>query len=212
MIIGQRKTFIMFEIRVENLSKKYGKKIIFSNLNISISNEKINLLVGSNGIGKTTFIKCLKQLVKYDGYINNEEYEIAYSPDKVNYPDFISVYNFLYLLSSTNQIARYKIKNLLTEKLKGFNIYSYRNTPIIKLSKGTKQKISLIQALIQEKEVYIFDEPLNGIDEETKNVFIKEIIELVKKEKLVLIITHQSDSFPLKNVNIIDFNKYGKIY
>lgn len=200
----------MFEIKVEKLTKKYGRKEVLSNINLLIDNKKINFLIGDNGIGKTTFIKCLKNIISYEGYINSECYEISYSPDKVNYPDFISVYNFLYLLFKANNIKTSKMKKLIIDYLRKFEIYKYRNTPIIKLSKGTKQKISLIQALAQDKEVYVFDEPLNGIDEESRNIFMDEIIKLKEKNKLILIITHQLDKFIFKDINIINFNDYVK--
>ena len=200
----------MFEIKVEKLTKKYGRKEVLSNINLLIDNKKINFLIGDNGIGKTTFIKCLKNIISYEGYINSECYEISYSPDKVNYPDFISVYNFLYLLFKANNIKTSKMKKLIIDYLRKFEIYKYRNTPIIKLSKGTKQKISLIQALAQDKKVYVFDEPLNGIDEESRNIFMDEIIKLKEKNKLILIITHQLDKFIFKDINIINFNDYVK--
>ena len=154
----------MYEIKVENLTKKYGKKEILKNVNISIDNKRINFLIGENGIGKTTFVKCLKGAISYEGYINNNSYKISYSPDKVNYPDFISVYNFLFLLLKANGLNSLKIKDSINEYLKKFEIYKYRNTPIIKLSKGSKQKISLIQALIQDKEVYIFEANRQNIE------------------------------------------------
>ena len=102
------------------------------------------------------------------------------------------------------------MKKLIIDYLRKFEIYKYRNTPIIKLSKGTKQKISLIQALAQDKEVYVFDEPLNGIDEESRNIFMDEIIKLKEKNKLILIITPQLDKFIFKDINIINFNDYVK--
>lgn len=207
MIIKRRTIFIMLQIKVENLSKKYGKKQIFTSINLLMDNSKINFLIGENGIGKTTFIKCLKNITSYDGYINNDNYEIAYSPDKVSYPDFISVYNFLLLLLKANKVDL-KDNKLITSYLKKFGIYKYRNMPIIKLSKGTRQKITLIQTLIQNKEVYIFDEPLSGIDEESKNVFMKELNDLIEKKKLILIITHQINKYSFDNINVIDFNKY----
>ncbi len=194
----------MLYIEVSNLYKSFGKKEVLKDVNLKITNEKYNFIVGGNGLGKSTLVKCLNGIINYEGYINNKTYNISYCPDKVNLPDYITLYNFLYLLGKTNKIPIKDLTSRLEALIEKFKISEYKNTPIIKLSKGTRQKILIIQCLLKESDVYIFDEPLNGLDENTKNVFIDEIKKLKSLEKLILIITHNVNVYPFKNINTIN--------
>lgn len=196
----------MLQIEIENLSKNYHNKKVLKNISLKISSDKYNFIVGANGSGKSTFVKCLNGIIEYDGYINKKEYEIAYSPEKVNLPDYITMKNFLILLSRMNYKSFYEISKKIEYYLNIFNLKEYDKVPIIKLSQGTKQKIILIQALLKEADVYVFDEPLNGIDESSKEVFISELSKLKKLGKLILIITHQIKKYPFTDINIIDLN------
>lgn len=194
----------MLYIEVSNLYKSYGKKEVLKDVNLKITNEKYNFIVGSNGLGKSTLVKCLNGIINYEGYINNKTYNISYCPDKVNLPDYITLYNFLYLLGKTNKIPIKDLTTRLETLIEKFKISEYKNTPIIKLSKGTRQKILIIQCLLKESDVYIFDEPLNGLDESTKNIFMDELKKLKALEKLILIITHNVNVYPFKNINTIN--------
>ena len=196
----------MLQIEIKDLNKKYGKKKVLNNINITLSNDTYNIIVGANASGKSTLVKCINGVIDYDGFINNHEYVISYCPDKVIFPEFISLNNFLYLLEycSTKRISDFKKK--IDYYLELFKLQEFKNTPIIKLSLGSKQKILIIQALIKDADVYIFDEPLNGLDNESQKVFIDELKRLKEEEKLILIITHNISKYPLVNINQIDLN------
>lgn len=194
----------MFQIEIHNLSKKYQRKEVLHNVNMQISNEKYNFILGCNGSGKSTFVKCINGIIDYHGYINNKKYRISYCPEKVNMPDFITLKNFLCLLSKDKKISYTHQKNKIMNYIKNFNIDMYANTPIIKLSQGTKQKILLIQCLVSDADVYIFDEPLNSLDVESERIFINELIKLKEDNKLILIITHQLDKYPFSDINRIE--------
>lgn len=196
----------MLQIEVSNLSKSYGKKEVLNNVHLKINAEKYNFITGVNGIGKSTFIKCLNGIIDYQGYINNDCYNIAYCPEKVAMPDYITLKNFLYLLGKTNNISFKNLNEKIDYLMNVFGILDYQNTPIIKLSKGTKQKILIIQCLMKDADVYIFDEPVNGLDDISQNVFFNELKKLKNNNKLVLIITHQINCYPFKEINQIRLN------
>ena len=80
----------------------------------------------------------------------------------------------------------------------------------MKLSKGNRQKVNLIQALLGESDIYIFDEPLSGLDDITKDVFIDEVKRLRKNSKLIVISTHYLKDYRFRIRNIIQMGKLNE--
>lgn len=195
----------MIQISIENLAKKYRRMVVFKDVDLVIDSEKYNFLVGPNGTGKSTFIKCLLGEVKYSGIINISKSRIAYAPERINLPDYISVINFLILLARIDNHNLSAIREKIMYYLKNFNLEQYEKVPICKLSQGNRQKIILIQALMTEGDIYIFDEPLTGLDENSQRVFIQELKKKKSEKKLIIISTHRLDSYKFRSKNIIHF-------
>lgn len=185
----------LLQVQIKNLTKKYGKKIIINNLNLTIDNTRYNIIKGHNGCGKSTLIKCIMNLVKYEGQIINNN-SIYYVPEKIYLPPLIKVSDFLNILS--------KDKNkLINEYLIKFDILKYKDKYLNKLSLGTKQKIMIISSLMNDSDMYIFDEPLNGLDDFSVDVFLEELKLLKKHGKIIVIILHDSSRLSLRSKRII---------
>ena len=104
------------QIKVYNLTKKYNKEYVFIKFNTTITNEKINLLVGYNGKGKSTFLKILLNLISYEGIIEKTFKSVAYCPDKVKLPDFIKenyIPDGLHPIDNGNRVIAEKLKTFL---------------------------------------------------------------------------------------------------
>lgn len=198
----------MVEIKIGDVSKVYDsgfkKNIVFKNINMTLKNDKIHFLIGPNGCGKSTLIKCILNLINYEGKIDISSTKIAYAPEKLIMPDYLKVNQFLLTLLNAKHQNINDIEIKMNNYLKLFTIENYANTNLHKLSKGTKQKINLLQALLEEADIYIFDEPLSGLDTESKKVFKELVYELKKKEKLIIISTHHLRDYRFRNKNIIE--------
>lgn len=185
----------LLEINIINLTKKYNNFLVFNNLNLNFKNDFINFLVSENGSGKSTLIKCILKLTKFKGEITTNCKTMSYCPDKINLPDFITIEYFLSLFN----IDQNKATVLLSQfKLK-------KELHVNELSKGMHQKLLIIQCLCKDADVYLFDEPLNGLDKNSENIFLKEITELFHKNKLIIISSHQIEHYfnmPLKIYNL----------
>ena len=155
----------LLTIELNNVSKKYRNKIVFNNLNLTMDNNKVNFLVSPNGVGKSTLIKMMLGLIVYKGTISTNCKSYAYCPEKVILPNFIKVIDFISLFDLNKEEALILLKK--------FNVDS--ELKISNLSKGMHQKIILVQCLISNVDAYFFDEPLNGLDEESEKIFIEEI-------------------------------------
>lgn len=196
----------LIEINISNLTKKYKRNYVFKNYNNKINNKYINILWGVNGRGKTTLVKCIIGFIKYRGNINFK-YTFSYMPERINYPKYVKLKTFLNLLCLIN---KHNKRNTISYYINLFNLKQHINKNINELSLGTLKKISLIKTLIEDTDVYIFDEPLNGLDRISINIFKDELCKLKESNKLVIIITHNIEVLNLTSYNIIDLNYENK--
>ncbi|WXR62878.1 ABC transporter ATP-binding protein [Peptostreptococcaceae bacterium AGR-M142] len=216
------------EINFNNISKKFNNNLVLKNLNFTIKTNRINCIVGKNGAGKTTLVKGLSGLLIFDDFdnisINKKLYNINFLHKNVS--TSLGESRNLYLNLTLMQNIKYNLslyslkyndkKNKIDYYLKLFKIENFENTIISKLSKGTKQKLSLIITLIKNSKILIFDEPDTGLDFESLNIF-KKIIEREKKDRTVIITSHNidliqdvADNIIILSNGVIDF--CGNIY
>ena len=185
-------------INIVGLHKKYGKHVIFNNTNLSITSEHVNLLRAPNGFGKSTLIKCIVGITKYQGQIIINFDKFAYCPEKFSFPEFITIKELLALLpldihSAETLLEKFKIRMPLK---------------VSELSKGMHQKILLTLIICRDVDAYFFDEPLNGLDDESIAIFVEALKELHKKGKLLLISTHNPQFFQALKCRIIVLRDY----
>ena len=190
-------------IKLKGVSKRFKNETAIDYHDLEFVEGKSYMLLGASGCGKSTLIKCILSHVGYVGSIIKSSNRVSYCPEKVVFPDFILVKVFLEQILKINKINNEKGISLLQEYIKLFQLDKHLNKNICELSKGNKQKINLIQSLIVDSDIYIFDEPLSGLDEKIKEVFINEIRKLRRKRKLILISTHHLKDFNFKVKNLI---------
>lgn len=196
-------------IVIKNLMKKYKNNLV---LNIPYFNFKSGnsyIIIGSNGSGKSTLIKCLLGINKIDsGFIDLRTNNIGYIPEKYYFPDFCTINKFLqcildlYDLQKNNILIDYYCNKFSLDK----------NKSISKLSKGMMQKVLIIQSLIHDAHLYIFDEPLNGLDSKSQKVFFDIVDELKEKDKTVIITTHYPEFYVNKYDYTLRIEKKKLVY
>jgi ABC-2 type transport system ATP-binding protein len=174
----------LFNIEIKNFTKSYPNKVIHIR-NISVK-RKVTILMGENGSGKSTILKGILNLISYEGTISSN-YAISYMPENPHFPLDITVNQFLINLYHTSS-NDYDYHQFVVEYGLESKIHSYINT----LSKGMKAKLNLIQCLMRNTDIYILDEPLNGLDEES----VKNLIKHIKSSnKHFIITTHLKHTF-----------------
>lgn len=176
-------------LTLTDVSKRYKKHFALKNVNISIDKGKLYLFTGENGSGKSTTIKLISKVIfnNSGGTIENTFDKIMYLPDNCNYPNLLNVKTYLsmYLANSINETK-------IEEKMKEYNL---ENKMINSLSKGMLQKLGILQTILSNADLYIFDEPLNGLDKLSIQKFKSDIKKLIENEKTVIISTHSRMSF-----------------
>lgn len=183
------------QIIIKNLTKEYRSQVVFADLNFKLDSSKIYFLTKENGGGKTTFFNCLLRECGFSGKIIDYGLSYCYLPEKPLLPDFISVKTFISMFIDNVS------DTLINQYLALFKISKYQNQLICKLSKGTKQKIVIIKTLLSNADVFLFDEPLSGLDQESRNTFFKLIAEM--NNKIIIIATHYLYEYPLKQMKVI---------
>ncbi|BFL73027.1 MULTISPECIES: metal ABC transporter ATP-binding protein [Anaerococcus] len=201
-----------YAIEVKNLDVSYGNNLVLDNINVKIPINTRSAIVGSNGAGKSTFIKAILGLIKKDrGEIKilNKSLEevktsIAYVPqkDSVNWQFPTTVIDVVMMgmykkMKSFGRISN-KEKALAMAALEEMGIADLKNRQINNLSGGQKQRVFLARALVSDADIYILDEPLTGVDMKTEDIISDEFLRLQKRGKTIIAVHH----------NIYTLNKY----
>lgn len=177
-----------------DVCKNFDEQAVLKNINLTIPKGKIIGLLGKNGMGKTTLIKLINDLLtptSGDILINGNKPGveskkiISYLPertylDKSQTPlEVINYFSIFY-----EDFNKEKALNLLN----ALNLET--NKKISKMSKGMQEKLQLILVMSREADLYILDEPLGGVDPATRDYILDTILSNFKEGSSVLISTH----------------------
>ena len=189
------------EVRLEQVSKQYGSKQVFANLNEIFESGKITGLVGDNGAGKSTLLRLIAGLdLDYSGHIYYDGKRLS----KSLYQQMTMVFQTPYLLKRSvyDNIAyplqiRHRSAAEIRQKTEAMiarlGIEKLADQYAHKLSGGESQKVALARALIFEPDLVLLDEPMSGIDAASVR-FMEEMIQEYVREyhKTVIMITHNA--------------------
>lgn len=174
-------------IKIVNISKSYGSKEVLKNISVNFNFGKVYGIAGKNGSGKTTLFNCIAGLEKYLGTIesdlSNLKEHIGFLQTEPYFFTKITAKEYLQLFGNA--------RNLKTIDLESWNIFDLPlNQYASTYSTGMKKKLALTAILLQGNEVFILDEPFNGVDIHS-NIIITGIIKKLKElNKIVIISSH----------------------
>lgn len=195
-------------ISINNLTFGYDKRIIFNDLSLSFEQGDFCSILGPNGSGKTTMLKCIVGLLQPSGGTISldgkpmGEYKmmdmarkIAYVPQYQDIVFDISVFDYVMLGRNPYQtpweLQRAEDKEIVEEMLQKCNVWHYRDTLIQSLSGGERQRVMIARAMAQQTGVMLLDEPLSNIDVTHKFEIMDILRELNESQNVtVLIILH----------------------
>ena len=189
-------------ILVKDLSIERSNKIVFDNINLSLGAGKIILLKGKNGSGKTTLLKAMLNIIEpssgsiywkgkllkknlYDFYSN-----ITYIADKtsslskLSVQDNINIWRKIFL----SKIGKSQIENIL----KTLKLENYINQKVSSLSFGENKKLEFLRLIIEDKKIWILDEPLSNLDEESIDLIEQTFQDHRSKEGSIIFSSHQN--------------------
>ncbi|MDO5084854.1 MAG: ABC transporter ATP-binding protein [Erysipelotrichaceae bacterium] len=209
------------KLELKNVSKSFKHNDLLSNINQSFLSGNVYGIIGPNGSGKTVLFKLISGLMNvssgeifFNGTpIKQSDVLFGVSIEKPQLIEDLTVMeNLLFLANIRNTIN----KEIILEYLKQFNLYDARNKKVKNISMGMKQKVSLIQSVMENPEIILFDEVSNSLDYESKDL----LYELVKKEKeagkIILYINHNLEEvkqvcdeiYEIRNKGLLKWEKY----
>lgn len=212
---------ILYEIK--NLKKSYTKdKEILHDLSFQIP-KGINCILGPNGTGKTTLIKCLLNLLNvnsgeiiFEGknlnkWNKNEYYKkvSAVLEGNRNTYWYATGYENIKYFGYLKGLSLKEINGKSEILLKQFDLYKDKDKKVSNYSRGMQQKLAIIISLINNPDVLFLDEPTLGLDVESKHKMI-EILEEISKTRTIILTTHQLDVVDRLLGNLL-FMEDGKI-
>lgn len=174
-------------IIIESLYKSYGNKNVLKNINLTFKKGAIIGVVGENGAGKSTLFKCMVGFENYDGLIKYDKGELknvtGFLPTNPYFLSKITGLEYLQLLCNARNINKSDIKK---KNIFELPLNQYAET----YSTGMKKKLALTGTLILNNEIFILDEPFNGVDIHS-NIIIKELLLKLKElNKIVIFSSH----------------------
>lgn len=188
-------------IRVENLTKYYGKRLAVDNISFNIAKGEIVGFLGPNGAGKTTTMRILTGfLAPTDGNAWIADYNLAthsldarrhigYLPEAVPLYTDMTVSSYLEFAARLRGMDINKIESRIDDVVEICHLEEYFDVLIGKLSKGFRQRVGVAQAIIHEPEVLILDEPTIGIDP-IQVAMTRQLIKDLGKDHTILLSTH----------------------
>ena len=181
-----------------NVTKKFGKLIALDSINLSCNKGESIALIGPNGSGKTTFIKCLLGMVMPDsGFItfnnNNIKHDykyrsrIGYMPQVGRFPDNMKISQVIDMMKD---LRKPHTKELDEELVIQFGLHEMMQKRMNTLSGGTRQKVGACLAFLFSPDVLILDEPTAGLDPVATEILKDKIRKEKANGKLILITSH----------------------
>ncbi|MEG1739093.1 MAG: ATP-binding cassette domain-containing protein [Bacilli bacterium] len=190
-------------IRIKKLTKKYKNNIILNNLDLEIKECGITTIIGPSGCGKTTLLNIISGLDKdFSGEViigenslkklsdvelcNLRMKNIAYLHQ---FPKLLENFRVKDFLELTNFSPKFQDKNAQKILFKSMEITKCLKTEIKNLSGGEKQRVAICKAILNDYDIYIFDEPTGNLDDENSRI-IMNIIKKISLTKIVILVTH----------------------
>lgn len=189
-------------IFAEDLTKKFDDFLAVDGVNLDVAKGQVLVLLGPNGAGKTTTVRMLTSiLAPTRGCARIAGYDVISQPDKVrasvgvlteqhglygrmNALEYLEFFSLLYRLDPS--VAQKRIQQLLEK----FNLAEAGKKRLGEYSKGMRQKLALVRALLHDPPVLLLDEPTSAMDPESARVVRDAILSLRSGERTIILCTH----------------------
>lgn len=228
MIIYRKDGESMSILTIKNLSKSYKKQKILDDISLTIDSPGIWALVGPNGVGKTTFLNVLTNILPADsgsielvGKLNRNFRifkEVSYLQDNTVLFEYLTGYDHLKYVCDVNKINKARIKEVADY----VGMTNYLKKVVGNYSLGMKQHLLLAMAIVNKPKLLLLDEPLNGLDPSSAILMRKILLELAENGTTIILSSHNLSEIDrvtkqilfLKDKKIIQINttNYETVY
>ncbi|MCO7225135.1 ABC transporter ATP-binding protein [Pleionea sp. CnH1-48] len=200
------------QLIITDLEKWFGSRRVFAQLNLTLSNGTY-LLHGHNGCGKSTLLSIIAgSLDEYTGSVQLNQIElrakhksfvdlVSYCPDSLEFFPQVQVREFMAFVSRHRRLRQDTSIQAIADD---FHFDCNTKKTLGELSLGNAKKAMLVAALALDCQLWLFDEPLNGLDVEGKQAFVEHLQKL--SEKILIIASHRSADYQQVNPTTMAFS------
>lgn len=203
-------------ISVNNVTKKFKNHVVLDQISFDCEPGKIYGFVGYNGSGKTVLFKCICGLLKPDSgtiVINGEkmgDQMIRNAGIIIEEPAFIrnetgkKNLEFLYLLNHKRE------NKIIEEVMVQLGLDPKSKKKVREYSLGMRQRLALAQAIMEKPDIYILDEPMNGLDKKGVDEIRQLLLELKNQKKMILLASHNREDISILCDEVFEM-EHGRI-
>ncbi len=204
----------MNAIEIKNLTVAYGENIALEDLNLDIEVGSLMALVGPNGAGKSTLIKTiLKFLKQITGEIKINAKTLAYVPQRNSVDwDFPTTLFDVVEMGCYGRVGLFKRvskeeKQKVLKAIEQVGMLEFKDRQISELSGGQQQRAFIARALVQEADIYLMDEPFQGVDSTTEKSIVEILKQLKAEGKTIIVVHHDLQTVPTYFESVALINK-----
>lgn len=202
-------------INTENLSLTINKTEILRNITISFDKGKIHGLIGRNGSGKTMLMKCICGFVRAtSGKVTVSGKEIGKDCDFpestgviIETPGFIPYYSGYKNLKILADLGRKACKEDIYNAMRTVGLSPELKRHVKKYSLGMRQRIGLAQAIMEDPDLLILDEPMNGLDKDGVADMRRYLLDLKARGKTIIIASHSAEDIEVLCDTVCEMDK-----
>ena len=187
-------------IEIVNVTKKYGSKEIFTDLNLTFEAGKSYALIGGSGSGKSTLLNIIGRLEKIDsGKVLVDKQDIWKTKERTYFKNTIGyVFQNYSLIENKTVYDNLKLlnkdKKIISEILEKVGLSTdYLKHKIYELSGGQAQRVAIARMLMKPRKIILADEPTGALDTKTGNQIMQLLVELNKEGKTIIMVTHEPE-------------------
>ena len=199
---------------INNLSFSRNETKIFENLSLSLNNKKIIQIKGRNGSGKTTFLKVILNILE------PKSGEIIWKGKNIkkNIFDFYNQTTFIMDNNTSTRelsvqdninfwkgLSSSKLNNdEIFKLLKKLDIEQYYKTKVMLLSSGERKKLELLRLILEQKKLWVLDEPFNHLDDLSIEILNQTFLDHISSDGMILFASHFDPN--ISNLETLEFN------
>lgn len=201
-------------IKIENVTKKFKENTVLNNVSINFEKGKIHGLIGRNGSGKTVLMKCICGFIPVTSgsiTVRNKVISKKNVPENIGLiietPGFLPNYSGYRNLKFLADISGKANKNAIIRSIESVGLDPHSKKHVGKYSLGMRQRLGLAQAIMEDPDLLILDEPMNGLDKDGVKDMRDYLLKLKEQGKTMLIASHSAEDIEIFCDTVCEMDK-----